>query len=370
MLQITLFCRLFKTLPMQPIESSGYSVYFNQDCYPYLQQLLAGGQYSGIFILTDENTSTHCLPGFLASLATDLPFEIIEIEAGEAHKNINTCTEVWHALTDLGAERKSLMINLGGGVVTDLGGFVASTFKRGMDFINVPTTLLCMVDASVGGKTGVDLGILKNQVGIITNPAAVLVDTTFLETLPASQMRSGLAEMLKHGLIADKAYWEQFAGLGNLTTDDMDALVYRSVQIKNEMVKADPYERGLRKILNFGHTLGHAIESYCLENPDKQTLLHGEAIAIGMVLESYLSWQMGMITEAEYANIKQVIDAIYPRVHFTAEDINVINTLLVHDKKNENGKIQFTLLEATGRAVINKVVENSLIINAFESYQK
>ncbi|KOS08174.1 3-dehydroquinate synthase [Flavobacterium akiainvivens] len=354
---------------MQPIESSGYSIYFNQDCYPYLQQLLAGGQYSGIFILTDENTSTHCLPGFLANLATDLPFEIIEIEAGEEHKNITTCTEVWHALTELGAERKSLLINLGGGVVTDLGGFVASTFKRGMDFINVPTTLLSMVDASVGGKTGVDLGVLKNQIGVITNPVAVLVDTTFLETLPASQMRSGLAEMLKHGLIADKAYWEQFANLGNLTTDDMDGLVYRSVEIKNEVVKADPFEKGLRKILNFGHTLGHAIESYCLENPEKETLLHGEAIAIGMVLESYISWQQDLISEAEYINIKEVISGIYTPVSFTPEDINVINTLLVHDKKNENGEIRFTLLEATGRAVINKTVENTLILKAFEDYQ-
>ncbi len=370
MLQITLFCRLFKILPMQPIQSSGYNIYFNEDCYPYLQQLLEGGQYSGIFILTDENTATYCLPGFLSGLATDLPFEIIEIEAGEENKNISTCTEVWHALTELGAERKSLMINLGGGVVTDLGGFVAATFKRGMDFINVPTTLLAMVDASVGGKTGVDLGVLKNQVGLITNPVAVLVNTTFLETLPASQMRSGLAEMLKHGLIADKSYWDKFADLGNLTTDDMDALVYRSVEIKNEVVKADPYEKGLRKILNFGHTLGHAIESYCLENPDKPTLLHGEAIAIGMVLESYLSWQSGMISEAEYRQIKQVIDGIYPRTDFSAQDINIITGLLVHDKKNENGKIQFTLLESTGSAAINKVIANSLIINAFKSYQK
>jgi 3-dehydroquinate synthase len=370
MLQITLFCQLFKTLSMQPIKSSGYSIYFNRDCYPYLQQLLSGGQYSNIFILTDENTSTYCLPEFLAGLATDLPFEIIEIEAGEEHKNIATCTEVWHALTELGAERKSLMINLGGGVVTDLGGFVASTFKRGMDFINIPTTLLSMVDASVGGKTGVDLGVLKNQVGVIANPVAVLINTAFLNTLPTNQMRSGLAEMLKHGLIADKAYWQQFTDLAGLTTDDMDALIYRSVEIKNEVVKVDPLEKGLRKILNFGHTLGHAIESYCLENPGKETLLHGEAIAIGMVLESYISWQMGLINEEEYTNIKTTIDSIYSKVNFSTNDINVISTLLVHDKKNENGKIQFTLLGALGEAVINKVVENSLIFKAFESYQK
>jgi 3-dehydroquinate synthase len=354
---------------MQPIQSSGYNIFFNEDCYAYLQQLLAEGHYSGIFILTDENTANHCLPAFLANLATQLPFEIIEIEAGEEHKNIHTCIEVWHALTDLGAERKSLMINLGGGVVTDLGGFVASTFKRGMDFINVPTSLLAMVDASVGGKTGVDLGVLKNQVGVINNPVAVLADTQFLQTLPAEQMRSGLAEMLKHGLIADKMYWEKFADLSSMTTLDLGGLIYRSVEIKNNVVMQDPTEKGLRKILNFGHTMGHAIESYFLESEAKTTLLHGEAIAIGMVLEAYFSWQMGLITGSEYLEIKTVISGIYEGVEFSDNDINNVTALLVHDKKNEGGSIRFALLVAIGQAVINKEVDNQLIINAFEDYQ-
>ena len=354
---------------MQPIQSPGYSIFFNGDCYSYLQQLLAQGHYTGIFIVTDENTSTHCLPAFLANLATELPFEIIEIEAGEANKNINTCIEVWHALTDLGAERKSLMINIGGGVVTDLGGFVASTFKRGMDFINVPTSLLAMVDASVGGKTGVDLGVLKNQVGIINNPVAVLVDTQFLQTLPQEQMRSGLAEMLKHGLIADKDYWEQFKDLGSLTTFDLGGLIYRSVEIKNEVVTQDPTEKGLRKILNFGHTLGHAIESYFLEAPDKAPLLHGEAIAIGMILESYLSLQKGYITQSEYVEVKDTISGIYNKVSFSANDIEFIIRLLSHDKKNEGGRVMYTLLVSVGQAVFNKEAENNLIISAFEDYQ-
>ena len=369
MLQITLFCFFFNTCTMQPIQSSGYSIFFNTDCYTYLQELLAEGRYTGIFILTDENTSSHCLPAFLANLATELPFEIIEIEAGETNKNINTCIEVWHALTDLGAERKSLIINLGGGVVTDLGGFVASTFKRGMDFINVPTSLLAMVDASVGGKTGVDLGALKNQVGVISNPVAVLIDTQFLQTLPTQQMRSGLAEMLKHGLIADKEYWEQFKNLAGLTTFDLGGLIYRSVEIKNEVVKQDPTEKGLRKILNFGHTLGHAIESYFLENPDKTPLLHGEAIAIGMVLESYLSLQKGYITQSEYAEVKNTISGIYNRVNFSLQDIEAITGLLVHDKKNEGGRVLYALLVSIGQAVINKEAPNNLIIKAFEDYQ-
>nr|WP_322624430.1 3-dehydroquinate synthase [uncultured Flavobacterium sp.] len=354
---------------MQHIKGTGYNIYFNEDCYTYLNQLLVAGSYSRIFILSDENSAVHCLPHFLANLATEIPIELLEIEPGEENKNIDTCIQLWEALTELGADRKSLMINIGGGVLTDLGGFVALTFKRGMDFINVPTTLLAMVDASVGGKTGIDLGALKNQVGIISNPNAVLVDTTFLETLPAEQMRSGLAEMLKHGLIIDKAYWNEFTGLESLTTDDLGELIHRSVEIKNEVVTQDPTEKGLRKILNFGHTLGHAVESYFLESEDKQTLLHGEAIAIGMVLESYISKEMGLLSETEYREIKEVISGLYFPVEFTSQDIAVITSLLVHDKKNEGGEVKFTLLEKIGNAVINKNVENSLIVNAFDDYQ-
>lgn len=354
---------------MQHIQSTGYAIYFNADCYTYLQELLVPGSYSGLYIIADENTSTHCLPNFLAQLATTLPIEIIEIEAGEENKNIDTCVQVWHALTELGADRKSLVINVGGGVVTDLGGFVASTFKRGLDFINVPTSLLAMVDASVGGKTGVDLGSLKNQVGVINNPIAVLADTAYLETLPDTEMRSGLAEMLKHGLIADAVYWNNFLDLSILNTDNLEDLIHQSIQIKNTVVMQDPTEKGLRKILNFGHTLGHAIESYFLENQDKTTLLHGEAIAIGMVLEAYLSWQENLLTENEYTEIKDVIRSIYPKVYFSAEDILNLTQLLVHDKKNEGGRVQFVLLESIGHAVINKSIPNNMIVKAFEDYQ-
>ncbi|MXN90265.1 3-dehydroquinate synthase [Flavobacterium sp. Sd200] len=354
---------------MQHITSSGYNIYFNENCYSYLASVVIPGGYSNIFIIADENTSQYCLPGFLAQLPTELPVEIIEIEAGEVNKNIDTCIQVWHALTELGADRKSLIINIGGGVVTDLGGFVASTFKRGMDFINVPTSLLAMVDASVGGKTGVDLGALKNQIGVINNPIAVLVDTAFLDTLPAAEMRSGLAEMLKHGLIEDKEYWDAFKALDNLTTDDLGRLIYQSVQIKNNVVMQDPTEKGLRKILNFGHTLGHAIESYFLESDVKTTLLHGEAIAVGMILEAYISVAQNLLPQAEYAEIKSVINSLYPLVDFSQQDIKAIMALLIHDKKNEAGKVQFVLLERTGHAVINKTVDNELILNAFEDYQ-
>lgn len=354
---------------MQHITSSGYNIYFNENGYSYLQELLVPGSYSTVFIIADENTSRHCLPNFLAQLATEIALEIIEIEAGEVNKNIETCIQVWHALTDLGADRKSLIINVGGGVVTDLGGFAASTFKRGMDFINVPTSLLAMVDASVGGKTGVDLGVLKNQIGVINNPIAVLVDTQFLDTLPAEEMRSGLAEMLKHGLIEDEKYWAGFVNLTGLTTDDLGSLIYRSVQIKNNVVMQDPTEKGLRKILNFGHTLGHAIESYFLEDDTKTTLLHGEAIAIGMILEGHISVAQNLLPQAEYNELKSVINLVFPKVNFTTGDIDNVIGLLIHDKKNESGKVQFVLLERIGHAVINKTADNQLIFNAFKDYQ-
>ncbi|CAN0369819.1 unnamed protein product, partial [Ectocarpus sp. 4 AP-2014] len=194
----------------------------------------------------------------------------IEIESGEHNKNIETCTGVWNALSELNADRKSLMINLGGGVITDLGGFVASTFKRGIEFVNVPTTLLSVVDASVGGKTGVDLGNLKNQIGVFNEGVMVLIDTHFLRTLSARQLRSGYAEMLKHALITSDKDWNEVKDIHKMSLDELEDLIYRSVIIKNEVVLKDPKEGGLRKTLNYGHTLGHAIESYFLTHPERQ----------------------------------------------------------------------------------------------------
>jgi 3-dehydroquinate synthase len=283
---------------MQSIQATDYPVCFNVTGYEKLNQHLKENKYSNLFIIVDSNTNEYCLPKFLPLLETELTIEIIEFEAGEPNKNIETCIQIWNVLTELGADRKTLIINLGGGVVTDLGGFVASTFKRGVDFIHIPTTLLSMVDASVGGKNGVDLGNLKNQIGVINTPKMVLIDTNYLETVPQNEMRSGLAEILKHGLIFDKAYWEKFLDLKAIDFADFDELIYRSVEIKNEIVTQDPTEKNIRKSLNFGHTLGHAIESYFLENENKTTLLHGEAIAVGMILESYISLHKNLITEA------------------------------------------------------------------------
>lgn len=353
---------------MQTITANNYSVYFDSKGYETLAEMLKPSHYSKIFILVDENTSQYCLPHLLNNLATEIEIEIIELEVGEIHKNIATCTEVWGALSDLGGDRKSILINLGGGVISDLGGFVACTFKRGIDFINIPTTLLSMVDASIGGKNGVDLGNLKNQIGIIREPKAVIVDTQFLSTLPQNEMRSGLAEMLKHGLIFDKKYWDKFKDLKSLNTDNLNELIHQSIEIKNEIVCEDLTENGIRKSLNFGHTLGHAIESYFLENDSKTSLLHGEAIAVGMILESFISREKELLTNEEYQEIKYIINDIFERVEFSQIDIEKIIELLIFDKKNEFGKVQFALLDGIGKIKINQESDNELIYKAFEDY--
>lgn len=354
---------------MTSIAAADYEIVFNENAYSKLNELLGKNNYSKIFILVDENTNEYCLPEFLPLLATETAFEIIEIESGELQKNIQTCTEIWTVLTELGADRKSIILNLGGGVITDLGGFVAATFKRGIDFINIPTTLLGMVDAAIGGKNGVDLGVLKNQVGTITNPKMVAIDTRFLNTLPQNQMRSGLAEMLKHGLIFDQQYWNLFLDLAQLDLGDLDQLIHRAVFIKNEIVLQDPKEQNRRKALNFGHTLGHAIESYFLENEEKTSLLHGEAIAVGILLESFLSFQQKLIDFETYSQIKNTVKSIFGTIEILENDLAPICDLLVHDKKNEYGKVQFVLLDGIGQVKLNQNVDNTLIMSAFNDYK-
>lgn len=353
---------------METIRTAAYAVHFNQLAYQALNEHLAQSAYSSLFIIVDENTYECCLPSFMSAVEGDYHFEVLEIPSGEINKNIDTCMNLWKALSELDADRKSLVINLGGGVVTDLGGFVASTFKRGVDFINVPTTLLAMVDASVGGKTGVDLGSLKNQIGVINQPKMVLVISEFLKTLEERQLQSGYAEMLKHGLIQSSPYWETLKAVS--TFDGLDTMIHNSVQIKNRVVIEDPTEQGLRKILNYGHTLGHAIESYFLESSDHETLLHGEAIAIGMILEGYLAHKLSGLSESELQDIKTTFLSRYAKVDFTDDDIYNILSLLKFDKKNSHGKINFVLLERIGEPVIDVQIPPNLYREAFAYYKE
>ena len=353
---------------MTPITTQDYTIYFNTEGYKALNAYLKKNNYSKIFLLADENTNIDCVPFFLAHIDAAIEYEILEIEPGEEQKNLDICLGLWEALSEYGADRKSLIINVGGGVVTDLGGFVASTFKRGIDFINIPTSLLAMVDASIGGKTGIDLGHLKNQIGVINTPQMIVVDTKFLETLPPLEIRSGLAEMLKHGLIFNEDYWNRVKSIRDISLEELDSLIYESIVIKKDIVEQDPKEENIRKTLNFGHTLGHAIESYFINSENKERLLHGEAVAVGIILACYLSVESIGFSKQKNDEIKKSLKAIYGHVVFNNQDYASIIELLKYDKKNEHGNINFVLLESIGKPKINCTVDNALILKAFDFY--
>ncbi|WP_421944132.1 3-dehydroquinate synthase [Pedobacter sp.] len=349
---------------METLTSAGHSLYFESNL-DALKTLLESNKYSKVFILADEHTSEICLPVFQAMMDDFADFDLIETSAGEENKNIDFCIGIWKTLLDFEADRKSLMINLGGGVITDMGGFIASTYKRGIDFVNVPTTLLSQVDASVGGKTGIDIDNVKNMVGTFTLPQMVFIETEFLKTLPQRELLSGFAEMIKHGLIYDKAYYEKLKTTNYLMPSAED--IYRSVEIKNEVVTIDPHEKNLRKILNFGHTIGHAVESYSLAN-DENPLTHGEAIAIGFVCEAALSIKNSGLTKEELKDISDYILSLYPKYEIKKESFETLLELMKSDKKNEDGNILFSLLETTGKCTFNCRVSTADILRSLDYY--
>lgn len=354
---------------MRKIEKERGSVYCNQGAWEAFNQALNDIQPSKVFVLTDTNTLRHCLPYFMEQWDYGTEPVVLEIPEGESHKTLDTCLQLWLELSNKGADRKSLLVNLGGGVVTDLGGFVASAFKRGIECINIPTSLLAMVDASVGGKNGVDLGSLKNQIGVIRDPLMVILDTKFLETLPEDHMASGVTEMLKHGLISSDAYWNAVQQFDSKKTDEAEVLIWDSVLIKDKVVTEDPFEHGLRKTLNYGHTLGHAIESYCLEHSTKRTLLHGEAVAIGLILETFISNKLLGFPSEKLNEINKAVLDRFEKIPFNDTDIQAIIELLIHDKKNQNGRVLFVLLEDIGIPQTQYEVSNDLIFRAFEYYE-
>ncbi|HHG84983.1 MAG TPA: 3-dehydroquinate synthase, partial [Bacteroidetes bacterium] len=271
------------------ISTSDYPIHIGTNALEALRDLVAAGSFTQVMVLTDHNTARECLPRLKKVLEFDAHFSI---SPGEKHKTIASCEAVWEAMTTHGLDRKSLLINLGGGLVGDLGGFSAACFKRGLAFVQVPTSLLAQVDASVGGKTGVNFAHFKNQVGTFVNPLAVFVDSTFLDTLPEREALSGYAEVLKHCLIADGLRWVDLAGLSGLPMS-LGPVIASSIQIKADIVALDPREDGPRKGLNFGHTVGHALESWFMDQT--KSLLHGEAVAMGMICESFISYQLGTL---------------------------------------------------------------------------
>ena len=317
---------------MKEIKAIDYSIWIGVNSLSKLDI----STYSKVAILVDENTKRDCLYK-LPKIENAI---IIEIKSGEEYKNISTCNFIWEQLTINNFDRNSLLINLGGGVIGDMGGFCAATYKRGLEFINIPTTLLAMVDASVGGKLGIDFKGFKNQIGLFNNPKAVLISPEFLETLAESELKSGFAEVVKHTLISDNSLWVK---LNNTPYTDLDwkDIIDTSVRIKNKIVLADPFEKGERKKLNFGHTFGHAIESYYLEKGTP--ISHGEAVFMGMILETEIS----DLSETDKNEIKNYILSNFS-LPYTPKKLN-LHKFLINDKKNQDGKINFTLLSGIGK---------------------
>ncbi|ADY51770.1 3-dehydroquinate synthase [Pseudopedobacter saltans DSM 12145] len=351
---------------MNQLISSGYNIYFD-NTLSSLETFLAENSYSKIFIVTDENTGEHCLPLLQKKLPKLDHFDIIEIPHGEENKNIDFCIGIWKMLLDFEADRNALVINLGGGVVTDMGSFAASTYKRGIDFLQIPTTLLSQVDASVGGKTGIDIDNVKNIIGTFSQPKAVIICNEFLDTLPDRQVTSGFAEVIKHGIIADKKYYEEIIKLSS-PKDITIEQIQHSIEIKNKVVLEDPFEKGLRKILNFGHTIGHAVESWSLEN-DNTPLTHGEAIAIGMITEAYISNKIDMLSDDNLNTIKSDILKFFPKYNLRSDIYDTLLEVMQHDKKNISGKINFSLPDEIGNCKFNIVVDQQLIKDSLDFYR-
>lgn len=343
------------------IDTDNYNIYSgNLNIFEDLKEIVKS--YSKIFVLVDQNTDKYCFSK-IQSFLPESYFKI-EIAAGENHKNLETCSKIWNILTEKKADRKSLLINLGGGVIGDMGGFCAATFKRGISFINIPTTLLAQVDASVGGKLGIDFMGLKNQIGVFSNPKAVFISPDFLTTISEREKMSGFAEIIKHALITDLNYWQDIQTISDNKWQD---IINQSIIIKRDIVKLDPEEKNVRKKLNFGHTIGHAVESYSLEN-DKDPLMHGEAVAIGMICESYISSKVNNLSESELININQYINQKYKKYSIKKETYNQLFDLMKNDKKNENEKINFTLLNKIGNSDINKYADMNLIFESLDFY--
>lgn len=330
-----------------------------------LVNAIAECEHDKIFILTDQTTHDMCLPKLQNFLCLKGAQSIV-IKAGDTNKTLDSLAEVWTALSQGGATRHSLMINLGGGMVTDLGGFAASTFKRGIDFINIPTTLLAMVDASVGGKTGINFGGLKNEIGVFYDSKFVIINTQFLDTLDHDNICSGYAEMLKHGLISDNKHWAELVGF-NLAQPDLAQLqrmVAESIKVKERIVTEDPHEHGIRKALNLGHTVGHALESFAMKHG--RPVLHGYAVAYGMVCELYLSARKtGFPTDKMHQTVRFILDH-YGRLPYTCDDYPELLELMRHDKKNTSGIINFTLLGGIGDIRINQTATKEEIEEALD----
>jgi 3-dehydroquinate synthase len=316
-------------------------------------------------ILVDENTHDHCLEFLITAFSGLEEAEVMLLPAGEENKVMEVCFQVWEALSEYQISRSDLIINLGGGVVTDMGGFIAAVFKRGVDFINIPTSLLGMVDAAIGGKTGVDLGPYKNQLGVFKQPTAVFIDPRFLASLPQDEWKNGFAELLKHALISDEKLWDELTKISFeelIGSKDWEKYIAQAVTIKSDIVARDPMEKGERKLLNFGHTIGHGIEGFCLEN--ETPIAHGHGVALGMIAESYLSMKKGFLSEDALNQIVEQLNNRFEGIEIA--DKEAILKIIQNDKKNDSAGIKCVLLNKIGAASFDHVIANEEIIESLD----
>ena len=339
------------------------------DPYLSIAEKINSDKFSSIFVLVDENTEKFCLELFIKK--SDIKsFNKIIISSGEENKNIDTCISIWGQLNSFKADRKSLLINLGGGVLTDIGGFAASTYLRGIEFINIPTTLLGMVDAAHGGKTGIDFKQLKNQIGVFNEPLEVILDDEYLKTLSKEEFINGYAEVVKHSLLTDKPDLTFNSLLKLDLFKDSDYIINSYSSVKNEIVKSDKYESSIRKVLNLGHTIGHAVESYSHISDKVVDLKHGQAIVIGLITELYISYKKFNFPLKDVLTVKEHLKKYFSLIQLQEDDIMSIYDLMVYDKKNEGSKINFVLLKEIGKPVIDQIVNKDLFIESFRFYNE
>jgi 3-dehydroquinate synthase len=347
-------------------DSQGYTIYAGPLEVSWLRWF-RDRQYSRLIIICDEHTEVFCLPVFLTKSGIE-SYSLIRTISGETHKTIQGCEQIWTEMMKCSADRKSLCINLGGGVIGDMGGFCAATFKRGFDFVQIPTTLLAQVDASVGGKLGVDFNSIKNGIGIFKNPEAVFIDTAFLHTLPETELRCAYSEMLKHTLLGSEKEWESISAWRPTVDNQLLARIVASIKIKKSYFDKDPFERNIRKSLNLGHTIGHAIESYFL-NLGKP-ILHGEAVAAGLICELYLSVVCCGFSTDVLDKSAQALSRMFPALPISESIFDELMVLMIQDKKNNGQQINFTLLERIGKPRINQNIDDALILSSLKFYIK
>ena len=353
-----------------PIMQAGHPpVFMGAHALAHLDQWLAAQPASTkCFILGDGTTMAQCLPELLAHVPALRGAHNIQVRSGEQSKDLEVCRALWMHLAEQHADRQAVLVNLGGGVITDLGGFVASTYKRGIRSINIPTTVMGMVDAAIGGKTAIDLNGIKNLIGTFSDPVITCIHPPFLRSLGKREVLNGVAEMIKHGLVRDADHWNKVRRAPLHDLDALAPLILHSAAIKAAVVTEDPREEGPRKLLNFGHTIGHALEAFAQES-QQRSLLHGEAVAIGMVCATWLSWRMEYLDRDRMNAVEEHLMGLFPTFNFQATDSHRIIELMRNDKKNSGDEFRFTLLTGIGEARVNVPINAAQVAEALEHYR-